>query len=114
MLQRIDIMTPEDGAELIARRQQVVDWLQGFDERLAAAVAKEPGAAAAVAVAAFRIFQAETIKQVLDTDGLTIALAKERLSSIAENLRSFAKGKQIRNAYERADARERHRLNGML
>lgn len=105
-------MTPEDGAELIARRQQVVDWLQGFDERLAAAVAKEPGAAAAVA--AFRIFQAETIKQVLDTDGLTIALAKERLSSIAENLRSFAKGKQIRNAYERADARERHRLNGML
>lgn len=112
LLKKVDIIAIDELTALLDRRQNIVQWIQGFDRRMAEADVAEPGARASLA--AFRTFQEERTKKILEIDGLVIALAKERLSTIKATLSSFAKGKRARNAFDSSGVTQRHRLNGIL
>jgi hypothetical protein len=112
LLKKVDIIAMEELTALLDRRQNLVHWIQDFDRRLSDVDSVEPSACAALA--AFRIFQAETVKKILDIDGLVIALGKKRSSTIKTTLSTFAKGKQVRLAFDSSGIMQQHHLNDIL
>ncbi|MBT1075258.1 hypothetical protein [Geobacter grbiciae] len=113
LLRDLDIIADDELAQLLARRQEIVDWFQNFDVRLYDCMDGSPDAHAAVAK--FRICQKETMERVLEIDAMTVALAKGRLASIGDALAACAKEAKVLSAYgETVGGTRRHRLDSVL
>jgi hypothetical protein len=99
LLRNFDTASASGAAELLARRQQIIDRFQNFDTQL-----KEIGGEASSQglLQEFRAFQQETTKRILELDGLAIALGKERLGLLKGKLDGMRKGKHAFVAYEQS------------
>jgi len=96
LLRNFDTCNSEEVADLIARRQKIIDQLQndapslqtcceGADQRQ---------------LDEFRSFQQDSTGRILELDGLVIALAREQQSMIKGDLTALAKRKVVLTAYE--------------
>lgn len=112
LLAKMDHISMEDLTALLERRQTIIEWIQGFDARIAAMGASGPGARAAVEE--FKIFQEETVKKVLEIDSLVIGLAKGRGSAIEAELLAMAKRKRFEHKFMDSDPKpQEHHLKGV-
>jgi hypothetical protein len=110
LLKNLDTLSPAAMAEAMQRRQKIVDLVQSFDKQL-----RETTAQGGKALAEFWTFRDETIKRILEVDGLVIALAQEKLNALKASISSHAKSKSASQAYEkRASASKRPWLNNMV
>ncbi|GAW68630.1 hypothetical protein GPEL0_01f5052 [Geoanaerobacter pelophilus] len=112
LLKRLEYIGPEELADLLERRQTLVEWIQDFDAAIAGADCSGPVERAALD--SFKIFQRETIGKVLEVDGLVTGLAQGKCSSIQASLSSMKKSKRIRNAFDNAGSVQQHSLDRKL
>ncbi|WP_298271194.1 hypothetical protein [Geobacter sp.] len=112
LLRSFDTATPEAFDEMMTRRQTLVDELQKIDGELAG-VRQGNGAKAADndALGRFRRLQEETTRQIIEIDALVIALARERLGRLQENMGALARGKTALHGYERSGRERRPGFN---
>jgi len=112
LLCRLDIISTEELASLLERRQILIDWMQDFDESLVQLDSSDSGMRAALV--RFRTLQEETIRKVLEIDALVMGLAKDKCSSIEGRLLSLTKTKNLTQRFTDSDIKPRHNLDGIL
>lgn len=101
-LRNLDTLSPEQMAEVVRRREDLVEALKRFDMRSYSAPANMDQK-----VAEFRAFQENVTRKILEIDGLIIALAREKQAVIREKLTSLAKSATAFQAYERSGIAQR-------
>lgn len=95
LLRNLDVSSPEAMAETLQVRQNILELLQIFDQRLNRALS-----GGGDALAEFRAFQESTTKRILEIDGLVIALARDKQAAIKGKLASLKESKAASEAYE--------------
>ncbi|GFO59044.1 hypothetical protein GMST_13690 [Geomonas silvestris] len=93
LLRNLGRLDPEGVAEVLERRQSLVDALQDFDARFRP-VADSPGGAE------FRAFREEITREILAVDGLVIGLAQDKQQCIRAKSSSIAKSASVGRAYD--------------
>ena len=112
LLHNFDTATPEAFDEMMTRRQTLVDEIEKIDGELAG-VRQGDGAKSTDndALGRFRRLQEETTRQIIEIDALVIALARERLGRLQEDMGALVRGKTALHGYERSGRERRHGFN---
>lgn len=114
LLRNFDSHSPEDFDSIVARRGDIMASLQKFDAALGEFLTK-PGRSAgreeAAALEAFRYLQEETTRRVLEIDSLVIALARERLDHLQQEMGALNRGKTALHGYETSGRERSSQLN---
>ncbi|WP_298438415.1 hypothetical protein [Geobacter sp.] len=113
LLRNFDTATPEDFDEMMTRRQTLVDEIQKIDGQLAGVQGEKGTSCAdhADPLGRFRRLQEEATRQIIEIDALVIALARERLGRLQENMGALVRGKTALHGYERSGRERRHGFN---
>lgn len=106
LLRSLDTTSPTLLAEAVQRRQKRIELLQNFDkhqDRLATEGSE--------ALAVFRIFQEKITREILEIDGLLVAIAREKQTAIMGKLASLSKSAAAFQAYGKRGAIQRRWLS---
>ena len=110
LLRNLDRTSPTQMAEKLRVRQNIIGLLQKFDQPL-----ERTPAESGDPLAKFRAFQDKTTRQILEADGLVIALIREKQTAIKIRLASFKTSKIVFQAYQsRAPRTQRPLLNEQM
>lgn len=100
LLGTLDTCSPEDTAELTARRQKIVDELQNIGPFLRACREAGLGEADRCLLDAFSSYQETVTGRILELDALAIALVNEKLLALKGDMAALSTRKVMLNAYE--------------
>jgi hypothetical protein len=110
LLRNLDRTSPTQMAAKVVMRQNIIELIQKFDQDLRLTFPERSGV-----LARFRAFQDKTTRQILEIDGLVIALLRLKQQAIKTRLTSVKKSKVALNAYQnRAPRTQSHWLNNRI
>ncbi|AJE02401.1 hypothetical protein [Geobacter pickeringii] len=114
LLRNFDTAAPEDFDEMMVRRQGIIDDIQKIDEELAT-LSKEPpfpaGSDDGDALGRFRATREEATRRIVEMDSLVIALARERIGRLQQEMSALGRGKTALHGYERSGREQHHKFN---
>lgn len=109
LLRDFDSAAPEDFDRVVERRADSMASLQKIDATIGELLAKpapsaDPGDSAALE--AFRSFREESTRKIIEIDSIVMALARERLDHLQQEMGALSRGKTALHGYE-TSGRER-------
>lgn len=110
LLKNFDTFTPDEFEETTRRREKILEQFQELDGRITL-LRKFMGDDELSEFEEYRQSRDAVIGKIRETDSLVIALAKEQLSIIKEDLSALTKGKTALHAYERGSMTHPRSLN---
>lgn len=110
LLRNFDTLAPGDFEETTQKREKILEQFHELDGRITL-LRKLLGDDELSEFEEYRQSRDAAIGKILETDSLVIALAKEQLSVIKEDLSSLTKGKTALHAYERGSMTHPRSLN---
>lgn len=117
LLRDFDGCAPEDFDNFVTRRGEIMETLQKFDANIGEFLTKpgrSVGQEEAAALEAFRYLQEETTRRILEIDSLVIALARERLEHLQQEMGALNRGKTALHGYETSGRERNSQLNSMV
>lgn len=109
LLRDFDSAVPEDFDRVLERRADSMTSLQKIDSAIGDLLAKPTPSADpddAAALEAFRTFREEATRRIIEIDSLVMALARERLDHLQQEMGALSQGKTALHGYE-TSGRER-------
>lgn len=110
LLKNFDTLTPDAFENAILRRDEILNRFHDLDNRITLQRDRMVSGTSEE-YEAYRQSKETTIKKILETDSVLIALAREQLSVIQGDLAALVKGKKALHAYERGSIAQSHSLN---
>ncbi|RNC67274.1 MAG: flagellar protein FliT [Desulfuromonadales bacterium] len=113
LLRHFDTNSPEDFERAVGVRGQIIATLTRFDQELAAFLGTPSSSADPDTVAVlngFRRFQEEVTRKILELDSFVIALARQRLDALQDDMASLARGRTALHGYE-GGREDRHNMS---
>lgn len=109
LLRDFDSAAPEDFDRVVERRADSMASLQKIDATIGELLAKPAPSADPddiAALEAFRSFREESTRKIIEIDSLVMALARERLDHLQQEMGALSRGKTALHGYE-TSGRER-------
>lgn len=101
LLRNFDTNGVEDFEHTLACRERMIASLDELTERISSLLSQEMlDDDTAKLLSSFRHFQEETTRKIIELDSLVIALARERLSALSEEMSALARGRNALHGYE--------------
>lgn len=111
LLRNFDTNSAEDFEQAVACRERIMTSLDDFNGRLSALSSQGSGHGdAEQLLSSFHRLQEESTKKIVELDSLVIALARERLVTLGEEMSALARGKSALHSYE-GGREERHNMS---
>lgn len=101
LLRNFDTNSAEDFEQAVACRERIMVSLGDFNGRLSALASQDAADGdAGQLLSSFRRLQEESTKKIVELDSLVIALARERLVALGEEMSALARGRSALHGYE--------------
>lgn len=116
LLRDFDSAAPEDFDLVVDRRADILATLQKIDSAIGELVTKpapaaDPGDGAALE--AFRSFREESTRKIIEIDSIVMALARERLGHLQQEMGALSRGKTALHGYETSGRERSNQHNSM-
>lgn len=114
LLQNFDSAAPEDFDRIMARRAEIMASLQSSDAEIGESLAgaqSPPGRDEAAALESLRSFREETTRRIIEIDSIVMALARERLDRLQQEMGALGRGKVALHGYESSGRERSSKLN---
>ena len=116
LLRNFDGAAPEDFERVVARRAEIMVVIQHVDAQIGERLAESgsyPDGNDAAALEAFRSFREETTRKIIEIDSLVMALARERLDRLQQEMGALSRGKTALHGYETSGRERSNQHNSM-
>lgn len=110
LLRNFDTSPPESLEETIRRREDILERFRNLESRLAILEERAKGEELN-SLQALRESRETLVGRIQETDSLVIALAREQLNVIKDDLAALVKGKRALHAYEGSASMRSHVVN---
>lgn len=114
LLQSFDNAAPEDFDRIMARRAEIMATLQSSDAEIGEALAgapSPPDGDDAAALESLRSFREEATRRIIEIDSIVMALARERLDRLQQEMGALGRGKVALHGYESSGRERSNNLN---
>lgn len=114
LLRNFDVNVPDDFDHVVERRAGILASLQNIDMKIAEILTKPKSLAGQdhrADLEAFSSFREEATRRIIEIDSLVMALARERLDRLQQELGALGRGRTALHGYETSGRERGNKLN---